>query len=116
MRCRGRALLPPVRGLSDARPQTYPQVSPHVTAKQADSGTTVPVAVPVPLPRTFSYRLAEGQRAAPGCRVRVPFGRRSLVGIVWPHTVAPTSHAGELRTVTEVIDNAPLLSGSRRLR
>ena len=48
----------------------------------------VGVAVPVPLRRTFTYSVPEGQRdaIALGARVLVPFGRRSVKGTVvaWP--------------------------------
>ncbi|MGQ0562730.1 MAG: replication restart helicase PriA [Gemmatimonadota bacterium] len=39
----------------------------------------VEVALPVPLPRTFTYRLPGGG-ALPGTRVRVVFGKRKLMG------------------------------------
>nr|ELX6276336.1 hypothetical protein [Cronobacter sakazakii] len=40
------------------------------------------VALPVPLARTFDYRLPDAMTAAAGCRVRVPFGRQQRVGVV----------------------------------
>ena len=43
----------------------------------------VNVAVPVPLRRLFAYQLgSEHNPPAPGCRVRVPFGGRTLIGVV----------------------------------
>src|SRR3989339_938199 len=41
----------------------------------------VEVAFPIPLHRTFHYRLA-GDLPAPGVRVRAPFGPRKLPGVV----------------------------------
>jgi primosomal protein N' (replication factor Y) (superfamily II helicase) len=40
----------------------------------------VEVALPVPLPRTFTYRI--DRPVAPGTRVRVPFSGRKLIGWV----------------------------------
>jgi primosomal protein N' (replication factor Y) len=41
------------------------------------------VALPVPLPRTFSYGIPPSlESARPGCRVRVRFGAHSLVGLI----------------------------------
>src|SRR5262249_54304274 len=42
------------------------------------------VALPVPLRTTFTYAVPEALRASvqPGCRVLVPFRKKSLVGIV----------------------------------
>jgi primosomal protein N' (replication factor Y) len=53
-----------------------------------DAGALVGVAVPIPLRRTFTYRVPEalGAGIALGGRVRVPFGRRSVKATVveWP--------------------------------
>ena len=70
------------------------------------------VALPVPLPRTFDYRLPESMVVSTGCRVRVPFGKQERVGIV----VAVSEHSelpiNELKDVIEVLDSEPVLSGS----
>jgi primosomal protein N' (replication factor Y) len=65
------------------------------------------VAVPTPLPQTFTY-LAEGA-VAPGSRVLVPFGRRRLVGValgVAPEP--PEEQRGKLKQVEAVIDATPV--------
>jgi primosomal protein N' (replication factor Y) len=65
------------------------------------------VAVPAPLFQPFDYLPPEGGQTVscpPGCRVRVPFGRRNLVGVV----LGPKQHAdipaGALKRVSEVLD------------
>ena len=63
------------------------------------------VAVPVPLRRLFDYRW-EGERPAPGARVRVPFGRRKLVGVVVSHR--PASAPRRLRAIGETLDDGNL--------
>lgn len=73
--------------------------------------TIVQVAVDVPVPTLFDYRLPGATVDAIGRRVQVPLGRRHVVGIVMG--VAPDSQIdeGKLRLVTRVLtDVAPLPS------
>jgi len=72
----------------------------------------ISIAVPVPLYTAFDYRLPEGLAAAPGCRVRVPFGRRELTGVVLKTGVEPAADAaeGHYRDLLRVLDAEPLLS------
>jgi len=74
-----------------------------VTAKIAS------VAVPAPLYRMFDYRVGEGMTVAPGARVRVPFGRRQLVGVVLEAPRAPSGEERQYKTIAELLDPAPLL-------
>jgi primosomal protein N' (replication factor Y) len=74
--------------------------------------TVLRVALPVPLPRLFDYRPpASGDAAAVGCRVRVPFGHRSLVGVVAAIGPPDPDSAAELREVEALLDPHPLLHG-----
>jgi len=74
------------------------------------------VAVDTPLRRLFDYLppdLPQGAaKLRPGIRVRVPFGRRRLVGVVI--SVADTSDLPpeRLRPILEVLDEAPVLEAS----
>ncbi|MDH3990946.1 MAG: hypothetical protein OEV34_17565, partial [Gammaproteobacteria bacterium] len=43
-------------------------------------GRILRVAINAPLSRLFDYLPIPGQDALPGCRVRVPFGRRTQTG------------------------------------
>lgn len=69
------------------------------------------VAVPVPLYRGFDYRIPEHLRGrlAPGMRLRVPFGRRQLVGLVLEPPRETDAAAEHYRLVLEVLDEAPLV-------
>jgi primosomal protein N' (replication factor Y) len=51
----------------------------------------VEVAVPLPLDRLYTYRVPAGQegKARGGMRVLVPFGRKSLTGLVASVTDRP---------------------------
>lgn len=67
------------------------------------------IALPVPLPTFFDYRLPEGALPAPGTRVEVPFGRGQRVGVVT--AVVDDSPVAEerLKPVRRVLDAEPLL-------
>ena len=69
------------------------------------------VALPVPLARLFDYLPAASMTPgeAVGCRVRVPFGNRELVGVV--ASAGPASDAGALREVLAQLDPEPLFHG-----
>jgi primosomal protein N' (replication factor Y) len=43
----------------------------------------LPVLLPLPLPEPFDYLVGEGDMPCPGAFVRVPFGPRESVGVVW---------------------------------
>ena len=67
----------------------------------------VEVALPRPLRRTFDYALGKDAVApSPGTRVRVPFGRSHVVGVVVG--IRDTS-PHELKTIERIIDAEPLL-------
>ena len=65
-------------------------------------GSLVEVALPVPLPRAFNYRLA-GPVPRPGTRVRVPFRNRTVVGWV----LGPGSEVPGLRDVVSILEQEP---------
>ncbi len=68
------------------------------------------VALPLPLPGLFDYwpdSMENPDIAWIGCRVRVPFGSRELVG--WVTAVgAPESAEASIKAVTQRIDNTPV--------
>jgi len=66
----------------------------------------VQVALDVPLPQTFDYLPPDDETLPPvGSRVVVPFGRRTLVGIVLGHEAASTAPS-QLKTIERVLDLA----------
>ena len=70
----------------------------------------VRVAVPVPLRGTFDYRLPDaGNQPMPGCRVKVPFGKRELTGLVMEVTTDSKFDPDQLKTLKETIDQTPLI-------
>ncbi len=71
------------------------------------------VALPVPLRKTFDYILPDSMQlksqVVVGMRVRVPFGRRNLVGFIACIKTKSDFPANKLRKVSEIIDKEPLL-------
>jgi primosomal protein N' (replication factor Y) (superfamily II helicase) len=66
----------------------------------------VEVALPVPVPRTFTY--SADRELEPGTRVRVPFGSRRLIGwVVGPSAGAPPP---KLAGVERVLEEVPSVS------
>lgn len=67
------------------------------------------VALPVPLRDCFSYLNLPNQIITAGCRVRVRFGPRELIGIVT--SVSDSCHLDDskLKTITEALDSKPLM-------
>ena len=72
------------------------------------------VALPLPLPRLFDYLPpGDGPSDGPGevgCRVRVPFGSRSVIGVI-AAIGPPEPGVAELREAEAVLDPQPLLQG-----
>ncbi|HEX6069071.1 MAG TPA: primosomal protein N', partial [Longimicrobiaceae bacterium] len=69
------------------------------------------VALPLPVFHTFTYRVPEEERerAVPGARVLVPFGRRERIG--WIDRVEEESSVGRVREIHGVIDERPSAPG-----
>jgi primosomal protein N' (replication factor Y) len=74
------------------------------------------VALPVPLPQTFSYGVPESlARAGTGYRVRVRFGARSLIGCIFQiHQRAPELPPGAtLKPLSSIVDHEAVLTPSQ---
>jgi len=77
----------------------------------ADAGGVLRVALPVPLPRLFDYLPPPRQKPVLGGRVRVPFGRRELIGLVVGQGERDDGAPGELKPAIEALDSTPLFAG-----
>lgn len=78
--------------------------------KEMSKPRIVKIAVPCPLYRTFDYRLnsPDGQILQPGARVRVPFGRQKLIGIIIEELQNTDVPANKLKSIIEVLDDRNL--------
>ena len=81
--------------------------------QDSPSARTVPVLVPAPAERPYSYAVPAGMAAEPGSIVRVPLGPREVAGIVWDGP-ADTVDARKLRPIAEVFDCPPIDADARR--
>ncbi len=69
------------------------------------------VALDMPLRRLFDY-LPPHAPVVPGQRVRVPFGRQQLVGLVMEHAASSDLPSERLKPVLDVLDAEPVLDRS----
>ncbi len=89
---------------------TEPESASPSAASRSPAPRYAEVAVPLPLPGTLIYAIpAAITQLAPGSRVRVPVGRREVVGIVM--ALAGEAPAGvTVKEITEALDVEPVLS------
>ena len=75
--------------------------------------TILRIAVPTPLHRSFDYRPPAGVDVAalqPGVRIRVPFGRRKLVGVLLETTDQAQIEDSRLKAADVVLDTEPVIA------
>src|SRR5262245_24826312 len=72
--------------------------------------TVLRVALDVPLPQLFDYAAAAAGEADIGRRVVVPFGTRSVVGIIVEVAEGTTIPSGRLRAAGPILDDMPRLA------
>lgn len=84
----------------------------HRPHPQRDRWPRLEVALSKPLRQTFTYLCEPGahENAAPGVRVRVPFGQRREVGVVVGMQSAVDLPSGRLRAIEGVLDDQPVVS------
>jgi primosomal protein N' (replication factor Y) len=70
------------------------------------------VAIDTPLRQLFDYRLPPALAVTPGMRVRVPFGRREVIGLVMRLSSSSEVPADKLRDLHAVLDEHPLLGSA----
>ena len=75
----------------------------------------VEVAIKVPLPRTFDYKVDEQLSGLvsdlkPGMRVLVPFGNQRKVAVILALKTSTEVPENKIKSILEVIDDAPILS------
>ena len=75
--------------------------------------TAVPVLVPMPAERPYTYAVPSGMRVEPGAIVRVPLGPRQVAGVVWDGDIERIE-AKRLRAIEQVFDCPPINEATRR--
>ena len=81
--------------------------------EDSTSPAVVPVLVPTPAERPYSYAVPHGMAVRPGSIVRVPLGPREVAGIVWD---TPTDRVDpkKLRPISQAFDCPPIGEAARR--
>ncbi|MCT7376500.1 primosomal protein N' [Chelativorans salis] len=73
----------------------------------------IPVMVPMPAERPYSYAVPDGARVEPGAILRVPLGPREVAGVAWDGDGEPIE-AKKLRAISEVFDCPAVPADMRR--
>ena len=74
----------------------------------------VDVLVPIPLLEKFSYLPPKNSKypIKQGSRVLIPFGNRTLVGVIWGKRLQGSADKRKYKRIKEVLDAVPLLSSN----
>lgn len=71
--------------------------------------TIIRVALPIPKRQLFDY-VYEGKELAAGMRVRVSFGPRKLIGVVWETGENSEWDISKLKSIEAVLDDTPIFN------
>ncbi|MEM6713001.1 MAG: primosomal protein N' [Pseudomonadota bacterium] len=71
------------------------------------AGAHVAVVVPAPMPSALTYVVAEGQSVTTGAIVKVPLGKRLVLGTVWGPG-GDVVNASKLKSIESVVDAPPI--------
>ncbi len=74
------------------------------------NGPILRVAINAPLSRLFDYLAPVSGQALPGCRIRVPFGRQTQIGMIMEVAAQSELPAEKLKRARALVDERPLLS------
>ncbi len=77
------------------------------TSETFVAGSLVNVLLPLPLSKAYDYQVPLGMTLLPGSLVRVPFGPRSISGVVWGYGEGEINPK-KLKTIIKVHDCPPL--------
>ncbi len=81
---------------------------------EAVSVQAVPVLLPMPAERAYSYSVPEGMAVQPGSIVQVPLGPRLVFGVVWDGGADDRVDPKKLKAIEKVFDCPPLDAQMRR--
>ena len=69
------------------------------------------IAIPVPLRKSFHYLPPKSfpEDTRPGCRIKVPFGNKTLTGILIDYSSKTITDEAKLKRAEELLDSSPIL-------
>jgi primosomal protein N' (replication factor Y) len=80
---------------------------------KAEAQRSVPVMVPMPAAKPYSYAVPETMHVEPGSIVQVPLGPRKVIGIVWDGDDDRSVDPKKLRPIEHVFDCPPIAKEMR---
>ncbi len=75
----------------------------------------LPVLLPLPFDQPFDYRSDVVECATPGSFVRVPFGPRQVIGVIWDEAPERRSPPEKLKSILDQFDLPPMPLAIRHL-
>ncbi|SIQ90827.1 replication restart DNA helicase PriA [Rhizobium sp. RU20A] len=81
---------------------------------EAAAVRAVPVLLPMPAEKAYSYSVPDGMAVQPGSIVQVPLGPRLVVGVVWDGGADDRVDPKKLKSIEKVFDCPPLDERMRR--
>ncbi|HFD86060.1 MAG TPA: primosomal protein N', partial [Gammaproteobacteria bacterium] len=80
-------------------------------SSNSPSHSIAEIALPTRVADSFDYRInaSDSNALQPGCRVRIEFGRRQMVGVVIKLKTGSDFPAERLKTIRQVIDTQPVI-------
>ena len=94
-----------------------PQLFGEAPPVKAEQPKIVPVLVPMPAAKPYSYAVPEGMIVGQGAIVQVPLGPRMVPGLVWasdPNSKADDVAPKKLRPIEQVFDCPPISADMMR--
>lgn len=69
------------------------------------------IAIPVPIRKSFHYLPPKNfpKDTLPGCRIKVPFGKKILTGVLIDYSSKTTADEAKLKRAEELLDPSPIL-------
>jgi len=86
----------------------------HDATLGTDETERVAVLLPLPFDDVYDYRVPEDMMAPLGTFVRVPFGRREAIGVVWGEGRGDIA-ADRLKDLSDVLDTPTMTDPLRAL-
>src|SRR5579883_3494651 len=84
-----------------------------MAARRPDSARRIAVLLPLPLSGAYDYALPAEMTVAPGDFLRVPLGRREVIGVAWGEATGEVS-AEKLKPVARRLALPPIPDSARR--
>ena len=86
-----------------------------MTTENQQNKRKIQILPPLPVTGTFTYACDAQSVPAAGAFVDVPFGKKTLTGVVWEAAPAETVDDSKIRPIEKILALPVLPSGTRKL-